>query len=424
MKLRKILTFLTGTAMAIPAVLADNSTKASVPSAPAALQSLIDAFKALFNADFTNFIKGLYGAFPLIGVFIVVWILFSYVGKVTIFRGEEDKKYANWLGIGLGLVALAIPAVFKLVSLLFGFIGFLIFFIGSMIFAIFQIYYKKRTHMLKDKTQSARANKESIRATRDLNKEKHEEGLEKHFDKRESKDLKKADDIARDELSEATTVEEIIKQMRLALGRIGGDTSSKVANQIREQIISKMAPFAGMIANLRPDLETMKKDISDAEKTVFEELRNDKHEFISLDDFKKQFEEQLIKSGFQNEAAKKRVDSLENSLKELLSKSKELDKKIISISGRAKDLESSELEDVDKINKLVRELTVSLRIADDARALVLLNEIDSNLKRLIDFNNKVDGLLKELKKYRIEKMNLDGKQESLRKDLMETSSKK
>jgi len=419
MKLKNFFSLFLGTAMALPAVLA---TDPDVITATESLKALFNAIAQLFKGNIDQFVIGLKDGIIVIAVFIIVWQLFSYIGKITIFRGEEGKKHANWLGIGLGLIAVAYPTTFVVVSRVFGKTGIIIFFFLALFFMIYQFVAQKRTHSSKDRTGQLRAKKDELIAERDVNKERHDNKLEKTFDKKEYSDLKSADEILRKDISGEQNARAMINSMREALSKIGAvDPRSRTAVEIKEQLLSKMAPFAGIIKKEETDLRALSKRIHEAETFNFRDLQLDKNETELYTAMATKFKDELnTKKHFldENESVDQRLQKHEQALKNIISQAKNIDVERQSLLKEAEQLDLSAVEDDAQADRLVRQLTSALSMGDFGKATVELNTISSYIDRLDPIERKLYSLIKRLEELSLKKSNIENEMALLEKKIM------
>jgi uncharacterized membrane protein len=419
MDMKKLFSFLIGAGIALPSVLAAST---GTDSALVSLQSLFRGIAQLFKGNMDGFVMGLKGGIPVIGVFLIVWQFFSYLGKITIFKGEEGRKHANYLGIGLGLIAVAYPSTYSLISMFFGITGITIFFILALIFMFYQFIVKKRTDITKDEAKRLRAKKDEVHAKRDANKELHDEKLEKTFDKKELNDLKDADDLLRKDISEERNVRELLDQIRQLLSKLGSpNMSSQTAMQIKQQLMSKVAPFTGLLKKEEDNLVHLKNKIHQLEQLDFKDLSLDKNEDSILSDMKSQYISQLKDDDSllgKNEKAEDRVNKYGTKLAKLIHSAKSVDSERLKLLKFIDELDAKELSDANNAERLAKELSSALSLGDFGRANSVLVSISSYLDRLDPIQMKVREVLLKIESISKDKLQIDNELRLIEKEIL------
>ncbi|MGM5481494.1 MAG: hypothetical protein ACQESE_03725 [Nanobdellota archaeon] len=142
------------------------------------LTGFVDGFRDLINGNSAGFVDGLVGALPLVGLFVIVFGLTFFLTKTTIFKKDDQGKYARMVAIGIALLGLAQQSVYNLVlglsrsflilAFLFAFIMMAIMFVNTNRKNYFDIQ-KETFDSMKTKLESQ---KELQKARDDLKKDK------------------------------------------------------------------------------------------------------------------------------------------------------------------------------------------------------------------------------------------------------------
>ncbi|MFP4118793.1 MAG: hypothetical protein ACLFTH_01950 [Candidatus Woesearchaeota archaeon] len=90
--------------------------QASVASSVAEdLTGVVDGLSSLIRGNTAGFVDGIVGAVPLVGLFAIVFGITFFLTKTTIFKKEDQAKYARMVSIGIALIGLVQQSVYNVI---------------------------------------------------------------------------------------------------------------------------------------------------------------------------------------------------------------------------------------------------------------------------------------------------------------------
>ncbi|MFP4523221.1 MAG: hypothetical protein ACOCQQ_02995 [Candidatus Nanoarchaeia archaeon] len=381
-------------------VLAADSTQ--IPSPVDQLTGLAEGIGALFMGNFAAFIAGIFGAITVIAIFIIVWQLFTFIFEKTIFSigGESDtgKKYATWLGVGMGLIAVAVPHVYQFIYGFFGGFGMIVFVILVMVFAIWKFVLHNRTDTAKENARFNQSQGENLRAKRERRKEESDTKMQKNADSRVRKDVKKGEKILKNDIHEYMSGEQVINKMKNLMAQLASpNVNRQTQAQIQHELMAKASALAGHIKHEHKDMKRLEKLIRQTERIELKGMQIEKNEANVAQHLIAEFKKD------HNSMAQKEEQMIEKFAQQALI----LDKKRIRLTKDIENLDIKNLQLDDMLNKEIKEFQQALNAGEFAQANNYLKNVEQAYRQVGFDDQKLSGLYRELIKFDREKTNLD-----------------
>lgn len=397
----------------LASALAGTASSSGVPSPVQQLTGLAQGIGALFMGDFAAFISGIFGAITVIAIFIIVWQLFTFIFEKTIFSigGEFDssKKYATWLGIGMGLIAIAVPHVYKFIYGFFGGFGMVVFVILVIVFALWKFVLSNRVDTAKENARFNEAQSENLRAKRNRKQEESDNTLRRRADRRVRKDISKGKNILKKDFNAYMSGQQIINKMKALMAQLASpNVNREVQAQVQHELMAKASAFAGMIKQEHKDMKKLSKLSKEIDRVELKELKLDVNE--------EKTSEKLIarihkgrKNRF-NEAEEKQIRSI---VKEAFI----LDKDIEKLNKELEQVDVQELQFDDRLEAEIKKFQQAMNAGEFAQANNYLVDVDRVYNQVGKDDQLIITLLRRIDALENKKIELNKKIVSLEANL-------
>ncbi len=414
------LTSLVSLLLALPFTLAAEATDLQLKSISAALAGIAKGVKLILTGDIGGGIAAVLTQ-GLIQVLAVVAIVYSlmYFGISMIMKGDEHKKSRQLFSWGVALIALVFPGVFGLITGLFqGMIAIVI--IGLFIVVIWFLVLraKKQRHELSADSKTSQLKDAKI--TRDLEKEENELDSEKKLYFMEQDDLEAATNYLKNDNIETGTIEEIIKGIRNLLSKLGGETSSEAANNVRAQLMSKVAPLTGHIKRKREDILRVLKSAQKLDEATLKDLDFSKNEDEIYNDLKNTLKREYKNASHfsSTSEAEREISRYKTELGILIKKIKDFNTETETFVKDVEKVENEELRDDGIISRLVARLTEALTSGNQTEAINELNAVDAYLKRMSQVEKKVKLDLDKIRQLNAQKRKFESEMQEIENKIL------
>ncbi|MGM5480196.1 MAG: hypothetical protein ACQESC_01935 [Nanobdellota archaeon] len=206
------------------------------------LNQFVQGISSLFHGNTNAFVDGLIGLLPLIGLFMIVFGLTFFLTRITVFRKDDQSKYAKMVAVGIALIGIVQQAVYNVVLGMSRTFLILAFIFLIVMMAIMYINISRRNHydVLKETNDAKKAEIESTKAMKsakdDLEKDK------KYYTKTKSElakldaDLKDMKKLGSDELKAVDRLIDLVTRAHSAVAEGSGDKIHKYAKTLNAGI--------------------------------------------------------------------------------------------------------------------------------------------------------------------------------------------
>ena len=391
--------------------LASSATAGNIPTPAEQLTGLAKGIAAIFVGDFGAFIMGVFGAITVIAIFLIVWQLFTFIFEKTVFSigGESDsgKKYANWIGIGMGLLAVGVPHIYKFIYGFFGGFGMVVFVILVIAFALWKFVLSNRGDMAKENARFNQNETENLKAKQLRKKEESDLTLQKKDDRWVKKDIEKGQKMLKNDFNEYMSAKQIIDKMKMLFAQLASPNVNRPAQaQIQHQLMAKASAFAGIIKHSRKDFKKMDQLIVQTEKLEFKGMAVESNETKIakhlIADFKKTHSTLATKE--------------KALIQKFVSEALIVDKRRLEVTKHIEKIDVDALQTDDRLEKEIKNLQQALNNGQFAEANTYLVDIETAYRQVGLDEQKLDALYENLIKYDSEKKAIDKKLTALEKD--------
>lgn len=398
----------------LPSAYKNNNDKIEMTLSKA-LTATGDGFKELFSGNLGGalaiMITG--GTLHIVGIFLVVYALMVSILKISLLKDDEHKSMRNMFGIGVGLIAVATPSVFRLIANLLGgsFITILILLI--VVFGIWIAVIKFRGHtysagsdLEQQRGGYLRSKAERIEKQRETNAINQEKKFDNALYSQEDKVIEEAEEDITEEIKEAESLHDQLIAINGMLGKMAKISDSESRSKFKNIILSQVSVFTHLLN------EEMKQisQVENLSNALSKEIN------YGLGDYEKDYD-------FFNDLLKRETNTLKQNSNFVSSKhSKNIEAHIRKYEDELKGLFKQEIIDENKRRKLaiyVNDLEKKLvdyfsdlkKIEKDL--LVHLNSTPINIAESVNLINsalvidsQIVNILKQVDTYEIEQKEL------------------
>ncbi len=209
----------------------------------------VQGFQDMFQGNTSSFVDGIVAIVPLIGVIVIIFGLTFFLTRMTIFRKEEQSKYARMVAIGLGLIGLVQQSVYNtILNLSTSFLVIAFIFIVIMMSIMF-VNISRRNHydIHKETLDAQKTNFESRKATAKVKDDFKKDQKYYTRSRRElqqlDEDLKEMSSLGRDELKAVDKLIDLVTRAHSASAEQAGD-------KIHAYVKAMNAGISGLISNM------------------------------------------------------------------------------------------------------------------------------------------------------------------------------
>ena len=373
--------------------------RAEAPTPVDQLTGLAKGVGALFVGDFQTFIAGLFGAVTVLAIFFIVWQLFKFIFENTVFKiaGDEEKasSYANWVGIGFGLLAIVIPQIYLFIYGFVGGTGMLIFVILVFLFAIWKFILSQKVgikhtsaNLSKAEARKYEADKYKEKARHAVDIQKDQSAQEMKLINRERHLVSEAEHIIDNDITIAKSAQDNIDAMKELFARLGAvGLSSPQAEQIKKQLSAQAAGLSTYIKRDVEDVSKIRSLMSKYSKLVLRGIRIEQTEATTANDLIAKYQKAHAANANVNTA----VANHEKEIRDLVSKAVQMDKRRLNILQKLKAVETQKVNLEGRIQDKLKELSSSLSANQVSEANNHLIELEQELNTVI----KDDSFVKQ-----------------------------
>lgn len=353
------------------------------------------AFVSLFNAKFDEFFKNLLLGAPAIGVFLIVFMLISFVLRISLMKESAHKSYANWIGIGAGLIAVVNPSVYNAVKSIFG--GFLLWviLILTAIYILYALIHKGQASHWKGQAAANRAHADSEKEKRGLQKEHHEGMLSRKLENRERDEIVKSEKLLGVEMAELNTAEKIIQHIRSLLQAAAslGDEGDSEKN--KKAIMSQASALAGMINKSYAQVKKIRLLSKQEKKLDLKELHLEGAETATLSRVKAALRAKIHdkKAALTDVEQNEKIKAFEGELKNLVEQAHTALARRAKIIDEATQFDAKELAQLDHLENASTDMAHAADNANFPQALSSLNSIENGLRVIKSESDNIRAIL-------------------------------
>ncbi|MGM5481136.1 MAG: hypothetical protein ACQESE_01860 [Nanobdellota archaeon] len=407
------------------------------PSAFDHLSTIGTAFSFLFDGDLGLFLSTLLEGAPLVGVFLIVYILGRFVSGTTIFKKAESKTYENLFGLGLALVGIATPKVYGFIVSVLGGSFILILTIIFVIAAIIIQITRARGNAAEASAEAHEALAESRKVQKDSSKEKHDLKLQKKLEKRERGSISKAEGIIQDELNRIRNLKMILKNMVSLLQQVQGVRDEGAAKSYRDRLLKMAAKAAASIKSFVKKENTLRSLLSRMKNLEKTQFKVDQKEIKEENDLRHHLKEKLQNEGHHEDNIEKHLIKFDTEIRNLVQRLQNAEKEKMNLLSH-EIYDDEKIRNFDhKLQELQKQLISQLENSDDSGAnqtvsemYNLVNQINNLeddfkhvLRQVLDveimvesLNRKLSDLVNRMMKFEKKEEKEDKKEESLYED--------
>ncbi|MFP4119295.1 MAG: hypothetical protein ACLFTH_04540 [Candidatus Woesearchaeota archaeon] len=367
-----------------------------MPTPGDALNHIGQSFVILFQeGDIGGFLNELLKGAPLVGVFLIIYILGRFLSAKTIFRGAETKTYENMFGLGLALVGLFTPNVYAFITTVLGGTFIMIMAFIFIVSAIIIQITRARGTAAQASSETHKALAESNKSQKESSKARHDKKMAKRMNRKEKWAVRHSQDELHSIRVGNKNLKTSLKDLRDLLKHLGGIRDEGEASKIKEQIMKQASIFRSHFKKEYSIFHDVKGMTKRLKKLSVHELNVEKDEDMHIDKVKETIRKKLHEhhgdEDLENRIAK------ESKNIELIMRNYvlPLQKKFTLLINRAQEYENAEEHDYQHVNQLVEELIQALNSGDYDRSVQLISKIDSELDRIQEITEELENLMKE-----------------------------
>ncbi|MGM5480375.1 MAG: hypothetical protein ACQESC_02860 [Nanobdellota archaeon] len=362
------------------------------------ISTIGSSFTYLFNGDVGQFLSTLLEGAPVVGVFIMVYILGRFISGSTIFKKVDKNVYENMFGIGLALVALATPSVYGFIVSIFGgtFVIILALILLVTFIAVAIIRGKSSHSEAKGELHENKA--EEHKAHQTENKEEHELDQLGKLQHKEEKDLNAANTDLKSIKKTGLSVDKSIKIIKSLLNNLASESSSESAEKLKKQIMSQAAHIGNNIKKIHKNEHHLKRMLGDLQKIDHRGLNLTKDEANLFNDLKKHLQKVYAgKHGVDpsDPSAKNAVNKEESAIKNHVAHLKQAELTREHLEKQAKDLDSLLTHSISELSDKHKEFVNFMTSGDTNGAINSFGDIEKLKDKIRDEDAKIAHLIPE-----------------------------
>lgn len=393
------------------------------------------AFGYLFQGDLGGFLDALLmGPAYLVATFLILYGLMLFVGRISIFRSEEHKKYAQFFAVGIAIIGTISGPIFNLITQLLSGTFLLIILILFIIYAIMifvkhlrTAHAKSSTDLRTEMTNFHRAEAEMEAARRDEKKVEHDNRLSDKMEKREEDALDDVDNDLKKDWAVKGKVQDMFTKYREWLHQLMAlDPNSEPARSIRQRLLAQSAAFTGLLKKEELDASEIKHIIERLEVLVNEEGKIELDERRYLDHINDQ-----IHQSYKDLPAKdqkdvdidKRILEVEGLIIRIQQAHQKLHDREKELLRRAELIDGQELTDVRHLEAEMVTLTEALHDGDSRAALNALNSMESMHSKITKEETEIKYIVDEFKKIERQVNTLTNREKKLIREALKLEKK-
>lgn len=376
------------------------------PSAFDHLQTIGTSFSFLFDGDMGMFLSTLLEGAPLVGVFLIVYILGRFITGTTIFKKAEKNIYENMFGVGLGLVAVATPNVYGFIVSFVGGTFVLIILLILIVTMIIITVMRGRSSAAEESAEKSENVAESRKQKKGSLAQKHDLGIQKKLQRKEDNSINNAGLRVKYDMKMNKGLKQTLKKLLAVLKEVQGIRDEGHAASYRERLMKMSAKVTAGINRMKSTDSRLKQIFQKIDHYNKKDFQTEKHEWHDEEKFKEHLRKEMKEKGHDD-------TKIEEHLKEKDDKIKHIINKVKSLTQKKEEIDKHELKDDEQLRRfnenlqeLQKQLISQLEQKDDEGATQTASEMFNLVNKQEYYENSIKNLYDKLRELETQEKNL------------------
>ena len=370
-------------------------------------QSIGTAVTHIFNAELGEAVTALSGAIVGLSVFFIIFALFNYIARITLFREKEHHKWASWMSVGIALIAISTPQLYKFITGIAG-VGVMILFAILMIFLMIVGFKRMSTSSAEAGTELATQQKRFFKARGESRRERHDLSVGAHNLETEDINLGKANSRLRSMKRNESEGEELLKEIERAVSlAVSMQSEGKNVQEAKQRILDQVNTFVSRIKVEHKDLGALRSELKVVRKLDIRDTKTETDEIATAARMRKDIQRQTGQTMDMIKTESHQISELAKMERQLSQESLQLDTDIMRTVQQA-DQNVNAIVHMQK--KLSGALSPKGRVED---AVPAIGELRQHLQIIKQDNAQIEKDLARIRGIKDQSSNLQTRMSSL-----------